>query len=258
MDCSNLEENLSFGICEENPSLQEMLEAANKHRKKNFVVQIPTFAELKPESDFEPNEMEFPNLHELNYECPPPFLSSPLNIEENHEFQYDLEGQTIKEMLDTTFQSTSHEFGFGEGQSKGSLAYGSEGILPQILPPQDLQQVNIIQQLDLEESHLFAESIEEQGLKEMQESPIGSEGQDFLDEIMTCEGDVNEEMGPTIEQLHGLYNVCSEDPKIEKRKNSNIQNNTSHPREPEREVCSTWKKLVHGSMEGKRQIYSSN
>lgn len=256
VDCLNLEENISFGLCEETPSLQEMLETTNKCTKKQFVIEIPTFeAEMKQGSDLEQNEMELQNIHgqRLIYECDPRYIPSPLNLEENHEFQHDLEGQTIKEMLETSFHSASHEFVFAEGQSKGSLGYGNEGLIPKILQ-QDLQQV-IIQQLNLEQSHLLAESIEDHESNEMQDSPIGSEGQDFLDEIMTCEVESNEEIGTTKEKLN-VYDASLEEFKIhEKKKNSNIESNLEHTIERDNyEVCPTLNKHVNGYAEGKRYL----
>lgn len=262
-NCLNLEENISFGLSEETPSLQEMLETTNKHTKKQFVLEIPTFeVEMKQRKDLEQNEIELQNMHgqRFDYECSQRFIPSPLNLEESHGFQHDFEGQTIKEMLDIAFHSTSHEFVdkfvFGDGQGKGSLGYGSEGLPPKILQ-QDLQQV-IIQQLDLEESHLFVESIEDHESKEMQESPIRSEGQDFLDEIMTCEGDNNEEIGTTVEQFNAR-GVCLEDLKLnENKNNSNIQSNMELIIKPNFQVCSTLNKHVDGLGEGKRYNLLSN
>lgn len=262
-NCLNLDEDISFGLCEENSSLQEMLETTNKHAKQQFAVEFSTYAgEMKQESDIEHNDMELLNIHEERpvYECPQSFSPSPLNLEEQHGFQQDLEHHSIKEMLDTTFHNTNNDFvdkfsfGYGQiGQCKGSIGFGSDGHLPRI-SQQDLQEV-IIKQLDLEESHLFAESIEDHGSKEMQESPMGSEGQDFLDEIMTCEGEGNDEIGTGVQQ-HNVYGICLEDLKLnEKKNNTNKLSNMGFSIDHDYEDYLTLNKQNDVQIEGKRYNY---
>jgi hypothetical protein len=256
-NCLNLEENISFGLCEENPSLQEMLETTNRHTKKELIGEISTLeGMMKQENDVEHNEMDLLGMHEERplYESSQHFTPSPLNLEAHHGFQQDLESHSIKEMLDTTFRNTNHDFidkyALNYGQCKGSIGLGSEELLPRI-SQQDLQQV-IIKQFDLEESHLFAESIEDHGSKEMQESPMGSEGQDFLEEIMTCEGEGNEETKTRGEE----YNVCGtclEDLELnEKEKNTNMQSNMGLILDHGYEGCSTLNKHIDIKAEGKR------
>lgn len=213
----NLEESISFGLCEETPSLQEMLESRNGCERKQFVVEIPPIgAKVEGESSKRRQTGDNGFVQRPSYGCSQRFTPSPLNLVESHGFQQDVEGQSINEMLETTFQSGNHDFVdelvtgdchvlsfegseaelFGSSSCHRRL---SEGLI-QGISRRDLHQV-IIKQLDLEESHLFAESIEDHGSKEMQESPVGSEGQDFLDEIMTSEGEGKEETGAGVGQI---------------------------------------------------------
>ena len=232
----NLVESISFGLCEEAPSLQEMLESRNGCERKQFVVEIPpTGANVEEESskyrEIEDNRL----VQRPSYGCSQRFTPSPLNLVESHGFQQDVEGQTINEMLETTFQSGSHDFDdlvTGDGHCKGGLSFEgretelfgssschrrlSEGLI-QGISRRDLQQV-IIKQLDLEESHLFVESIEDYSMKEMQESPVGSEGQDFLDEIMTSEGEGKEETAPGAGQMDIHVSYLEEQRSNDKRK----------------------------------------
>ena len=169
----NLEESISLVQCEEARSLQEMLEAAEGSPLQNFVV------------------------------------------------EQIVENQSLKEMLETTFTREGQDFVdkrvTRKVEVKGDLRF--EGRAPELflscserrghgmstgISRRDLQQV-IIKQSDLEESYLFAESIEDQASKELQETPPGSEGQDFLDVIMTSEDDTKEEAGNELDQpeVHG-------------------------------------------------------
>ena len=232
----NLVESISFGLCEEAPSLQEMLETRNGCERKQFVVEIPPIgAKVEGESS-KHREIEDNSLVQRpSYGCSQRFTPSPLNLVESHGFQQDVEGQTINEMLETTFQTGSHDFDdlvTGDGHCKGGLSFEgreaelfgstschrrlSEGLIQEI-SQRDLQQV-IIKQLDLEESHLFGESIEDYGTKEMQESPVGSEGQDFLDEIMTSEGEGKEETAPGAGQMDIHVSYLEEQRSNDKRK----------------------------------------
>lgn len=215
----NLVESISFGLCEEAPSLQEMLESRNGCERKQFVVEILSIGAKVEGENSKHREIEDNSLVQRpSYGCSQRFTPSPLNLVESHGFQQDVESQTINEMLETTFQSGSHDFDdlvTGDDHCKGGLSFEgreaelfdssschrrlSEGLI-QGISQRDLQQV-IIKQLDLEESHLFGESIEDYGTKEMQESPVGSEGQDFLDEIMTSEGEGKEETAPGAGQM---------------------------------------------------------
>ena len=257
----NLDDNISFGLCEENPSLQEMLETTHRQTKKQFLDEISTLeAEMNRESDVEQNEMDLLDLREERplYECSQHYTPSPLNLEEHHGFQQELESHSIKEMLDSAFQHanphTNHEFidkyAYSYGQCKESIGFGNEEILSK-LSQHDLQQA-IIKQLDLDESRLFAESIEEHGSKDMQESPMRSEAQDFLDEIMTCEPEGNEEIGIGVEQLN-VYGVCLEDLKLNERKKiKNVQNNMGLIIDHDYEGSSTLNKQIDNLGERKR------
>ena len=255
--CLNLEESISFDLCEENPSLQDMLEPSDKSSKNPFAADISTLEDtMKPENDIEQTEMDLLDMHEEKplYECSPCFTPSPLHLEDHHGFQQDLDTPSMKEILDTTFQIINHDyvdkFGYGYGQCKGAMGFGSEGPLPQI-SQRDFQQV-IIKQLDLEDSHLFAESIEDHGSKEMQESPLASDSQDFLDEIMTCEGEGHEEIRPGADHLN-VYGVCLEDLKLPERKqHSNIQSNMGLVVDNDCGGCSPLNKHIDAQVEGKR------
>nr|XP_024393197.1 uncharacterized protein LOC112290765 [Physcomitrium patens] len=261
VDNSNLEEIIFFGLCEENPSLQEIIGPTNQPIKKQCVVEIPTFHEFdnKHEEDgLHHKELGLVIMYNQNpiYECHEHSNSSSLNLVENHGFQQAMEGQTIKEMLDTSLPNGCHDFGdrfiYNDGQCKALTEFENEGFFPRI-SQQDLQQV-IIKQLDLEESHVFAESIEDHGSKEMQESPIGSEGQDFLDEIMTCEIENNTVVETKVEQVDA-YNCCREDCDVNQAKENWAEhdNNCNCILEHEYDNCLTTNKHVDLEIEKNRK-----
>lgn len=162
----NLEESFSLVQCEEARSLQEMLEAAEGSPLQNFVVeQIVGNQSLKEmlETTFTREGQDFVD------KC----VSRKAEVREDLRF---------KGRLQDLYLSCSERRDMSTGISR-----------------RDLQQV-IMKQSDLEEGYLFAESIEDQASKEMQETPFGSEGQDFLDVIMTSEDDTKEETGNELGQ----------------------------------------------------------